>query len=258
LKKLLASIAAGGLLLAAPHAFAQSTCTSLTITGHPEYAPIGYRDGDAIAGAGAALVEEIGAQLGVPVVSTYTGTWEEAQQAARAGDADIIFGIYYNDERATYLDYVEPPFTIDPVVVFVPASGDFAFTGRDDLIGKQGVTNVGESFGVEFDAFMNDNLDVARADGVEAAFDDLLAGRADYMIFGLYPGLAIATEVGIRDQIAVLSPNLVEADMYFAFSKRSPCLSLMGAFGTEIATMRDSGRIDQLIQEATAAWNAMN
>ena len=31
----------------------------------------------------------------------------------------MIFGIYYNDERATYLDYVQPAFMFDPVVVFV-------------------------------------------------------------------------------------------------------------------------------------------
>ncbi len=258
MKTLLAPTLACALLLAAPSAFAQPACTQLTITGHPEYAPIGYRDGDTIAGAGAMLVEEIGADLGIPVVSRYTGTWEEAQMAARTGAADVIFGIYYNDERATYLDYVEPAFTIDPVVVFVLADADFTFTGRDDLIGKHGVTNAGESFGAEFDAFMNSNLDVARADGVPAAFADLLSGRADYMVFGLYPGIAIANELGIRDQIAVLGPNLVEADMYVAFSKLSPCLSLLDAFGAEIATMRDDGHVSDLIDRAAAAWAAIN
>ncbi len=258
MKKLLASLLGVAALLASPSAFAQDACTALTATGHPEYAPIGYRDGDAIAGAGAMLVEAIAADLGVPAQSRDMGTWEDAQAAARDGAADIIFGIYYNDERATYLDYVEPPFMIDPVVVFVAANADFAFTGRDDLIGKHGVTNAGESFGTEFDTFMAANLDVTRTEGVDAAFTELLAGRADYMVFGLYPGLAVATELGIRDQIAVLTPNLVEANMYVAFSKQSPCLSLIDAFGAEIAAMRDDGRIVQFIEAATQAWNAMH
>ena len=30
-----------------------------------------------------------------------------------------VFGIYYNDERATYLDYVQPAFTFDDVAIFV-------------------------------------------------------------------------------------------------------------------------------------------
>jgi polar amino acid transport system substrate-binding protein len=68
------------------------SCGSLTITGHPEYPPIGYRDGERIVGAGATLVERIAADLEIPVVSKYTGSWAEAQTAAREGKVDIIFG----------------------------------------------------------------------------------------------------------------------------------------------------------------------
>ena len=85
----------------------------------------------------------------------------------------MIFGIYYNDKRATYLDYVQPAFTFDDVAIFVVKGKVFPLTGQDDLIGKKGVTNQGESYGNEFDAFMNDKLDVARANGIDAAFKDL-------------------------------------------------------------------------------------
>jgi hypothetical protein len=37
----------------------------------------------------------------------------------------MIFGIYYNDERATYLDYVQPAFMYDEVVVFVDKDKPF-------------------------------------------------------------------------------------------------------------------------------------
>ena len=50
----------------------------------------------------------------------YMGTWADAQAAARDGKADMIFGIYYNDERAAYLDYVQPAFMFDEVAIFVP------------------------------------------------------------------------------------------------------------------------------------------
>jgi len=245
-------------LLTASTANAQPVCTQLTITGHPSYPPIGYRDGEQIAGAGATMLAEIGAKLGVPVIPLYTGTWEEAQFATRNATADIIFGIYYNDERATYLDYVQPAFTTDPVVVFVNEGVGMNFVGRDDLIGKQGVTNTGESFGVELDAFIAESLDIARVDGVDAAFTELLEGRADYMIFGLYPGEAVITEMGVRDQIAVLSPNLLEADMFVAFSKLSPCLSMLEAVGAEIEAMHTSGRIEELIAIANGAWQETN
>ena len=31
----------------------------------------------------------------------------------------MIFGIYKNDERARYLDFIEPPFMTDPVSIVV-------------------------------------------------------------------------------------------------------------------------------------------
>ena len=75
------------------------------------------KDGDNIVGAAPTLVETIAKQINVPLESKYMGTWEDAQAAARDGKADMIFGIYYNDERATYLDYIQPAFTFDDVAV---------------------------------------------------------------------------------------------------------------------------------------------
>ena len=96
------------------------------------------------------------------------GTWAEAQAAARDGKADMIFGIYYNDERATYLDYVQPAFMFDEVVVFVAKDKHLPTRDENDLIGKKGVTNRGESYGNDFDAFIKDKLTVARANGIDA------------------------------------------------------------------------------------------
>ena len=39
---------------------------------------------------------------------------------------------------------------------------------------------------------MKEKLDVARANGIDAAFKDLIDGKADYLIAGYYPGLAEA------------------------------------------------------------------
>src|SRR5262245_28142540 len=116
------------------------------------------------------LVEAVAKNLKVPLESKYLGSWADAQAAARAGKADMIFGIYYNDERATYLDYVRPAFMYDEVVVFVTKDKPFAYKDENDLIGKKGASNNGESYGNDFDAFIMDKLTVARTDGVKAAF----------------------------------------------------------------------------------------
>ena len=85
MRRIIALAVGAAAVLTASAAIAQPACTQLTITGHPSYPPIGYRDGDQIAGAGATMLAEIGANLGIPVVPLYfakerpmverSGTW---------------------------------------------------------------------------------------------------------------------------------------------------------------------------------------
>jgi len=256
-RKLLPLTLLAMLALVSGTAFAQApACRSLTITGHPEYPPIGYKDGERIVGVGAALVERIAGELKIPVQSEYTGSWEDAQTAARDGKVDIIFGIYFNDERSTYLEYVRPAFLIDPVVVMVAKGKGFPFRGRQDLVGKKGLTNAGESFGSEFDGFMAQKLTVARSNGTAQAFKDLLSGKADYLIVGLYPGLADAAEHGVKNQIEPLKTQLMKADMFIAFSKKSPCLALIGAFGRKVNAMRTNGTVNNMLQNSIKVWDS--
>jgi polar amino acid transport system substrate-binding protein len=255
MKRIISFSLFAALALAGNAAFAEDTCTKITATGHPQYPAIAYKDGDTIAGAAPMLVEAIAKDLKVPLESKYMGTWEEAQAAARDGKADMIFGIYYNDERAKYLDYVQPAFMYDEVVVFVAKGKGFTYKDENDLIGKKGVTNQGESFGNDFDAFIKDKLTVARADGIDAALKELLAGSADYLIAGYYSGLAEAAKEGVKDQVEALSPAILEAEMFVAFSKKSPCRSLAPGFSQGITEMTTNGTFDTMLQDATSAWD---
>jgi polar amino acid transport system substrate-binding protein len=236
-------------------AFAADACAKLTVTGHPQYPVIAYKDGDRIAGAAPMLVKAIANDLKIPVESKFTGSWSDAQAATREGKADMIVGIYYNDERATYLDYVQPAFVYDPVVVFVVKGKELPFTDQEDLIGKKGVTNHGESYGTEFDAFIQEKLTLARSNGIDEAFNDLLSGKADYMIAGYYPGLAEAAKLGVKDQIEALNPALLSAEMFVAFSKKSPCRSLAPEFGQGITAMTTDGRFNKMLTDAIVAWD---
>jgi len=256
MKRFLRLTVLSALMLTGNAAFAQDECTKIAATGHPAYPVIAYKDGDNIVGAAPTLIETIAKQINVPLESKYTGTWEEAQAAARDGKVDMIFGIYYNDERATYLDYVQPAFTFDDVAIFVVKGKEFPFTGQDDLIGKKGVTNQGESYGNEFDAFMKDKLDVARANGIDAAFKDLLDGKADYLIAGYFPGLAEAAKEGNKDKVVALNQALLSQEMFVAFSKKSPCRSLASKFGEGITELTTNDSYDQILAEAQKAWEA--
>ncbi len=241
--------------LAGSAAFAADTCETITLTGHPQYPAIAWRDDDKIVGAAPMLVEAIGKKLNVPVVSKYMGSWADAQAATRDGKADVIVGIYYNDERAAYLDYVQPAFVFDPVVAFVVKGKGFTYTGQDDLIGKKGATNQGESYGNEFDAFIKDKLTVERTDGIDDAFKALLDGKVDYVLAGYYPGLAEATRMEIETKVEALEPSLLSPEMFVAFSKKSPCVSLMPKFSEALTELTTDGSFHKMLQDAIATWD---
>ena len=256
MKRLLRLSVFAALALTSTAAFAAGDCAKITATGHPQYPVIAFKEGDAIAGAAPMLVEAIAKQLNIPLQSKSMGSWADAQAAARDGKADMIFGIYHNDERAQYLDYVQPAFMFDDVAVFVAKGKAFPFEGQDDLIGKKGVTNEGESYGNAFDAFIKDKLDVARTNGIDEAFNVLLSGKADYLIAGYYPGLAEAAKAGVKDKVEVLDQALLTAEMFVAFSKKSPCAAMADKFGQAITEMTTDGRFDTMLTDATAKWDA--
>ncbi len=246
------ALAGSSLAGAAAQAAPEQTCTKLVITGHPSYPPVAWAAQGVIVGAAPALVSAIAGRLGVKeVVSKDYGSWEGAQDAARKGEADVIFGIYRNDERAKYLDFIEPAFMADPVAIVVRKGESLAFAEWGDLNGRKGVTNAGESYGDVFDGFMAKNLTVARAAGVDKAFAALLDKQADYMIIGLYPGRDEAKRLGLAEKIAFLPKALLSSPMYVAFSKKSKCGALRPGFADEIQTAVDDGTVRRLLGGAS-------
>jgi polar amino acid transport system substrate-binding protein len=231
---------------------AQATCDALVITGHPAYPPVAWEAKGKIVGAGPELVTEIARKLGVKKITSQDfGSWEKAIDAARDGRADVILGIYRTDERAKFLDYVEPPFMLDPTAVVVRKGATFPFAKWGDLKGRKGVTNAGESFGDAFDAFMAKELTIARSQGVDKAFETLVAGKADYLIIGLYPGRKEAKRLGLEARVEFLPQGMPASDMYVAFSRKSPCAAGMkAAFAAGMKAAVDGGEVKALLERA--------
>jgi polar amino acid transport system substrate-binding protein len=227
-------------------------CQELVITGHPSYPPVAWGSDGKIVGAAPELVAGIAKALGVArVTSKDFGSWEKAQAAVRGGEADVIFGIYRNDERMEYLEYLEPPFMVDPVSVVVRTGAAFPYAQWSDLKGRKGVTNVGESYGDRFDAYLGRELTVSRVAGVDKVFAALLEGKADYAIIALYPGRNVARKLGLADKVEFLPKAVVSADMFVAFSKRSKCLAaLKDGFSRLLKSDIDGGKMKRLLETA--------
>jgi len=221
----------------------------LITSGHPEYAPFMWHEGDEIVGVGPDLVRMIFGELGIEVESPYTGPWKRVQQLGKAGEIDVISGMYRNKDRMTYMTYVEPPYSPDPFVVWVKKGHSFPFNSMEDLIGKRGITILGDSFGQEFDDFAKAHLDLKRAPKIEQNFLKILHDHADYMVCGYYPGLLESYKLGLADKVEILPTRLGSEFMFMAFSKKSKFIKHLPYARKRVEELERDGTVARLFKK---------
>ena len=134
---------------------------TLTVSGHPEYPPVMWKQDNKIIGVGPELLELAMKPLGIAVKCPYKGGWSTVQNDLKIGSLDALVGVYMTEERKAYMEF-SAPFMKAPVVIFVAKGKASSFEKWDDLIGRKGGSTAGDSFGKAFDAFINSKLDVRR------------------------------------------------------------------------------------------------
>lgn len=230
---------------------------TLIMSGHPEYPPVMWLNGDRIDGAGAKVAEHIFEELGIPLVIRYEGPWNRVLTHARAGIIDGVVAAFKTEEREAYMAYSVPLVT-DPQVVFVLVGHEFTFEQWDDLIGKAGTTTRGDSFGSEFDRFLAEHLKVERTTTVVQNFRKLEAGHSEYFLYGLYPGLAAAITHGYQDKIVALPTPIVSERLYLTLSKQSPYVDLMPTINQLIEQLQAEGKIEEWINVSLEEYRKAN
>lgn len=226
----------------------------IIISGHPDYPPFMSRDGETLDGVGVKLAKSIFDELGLEYEVMYVGPWKRVQESARNGTIDFIVGLYSNNERLSYMDYTESYMT-DPTSIFVMKGKTFDFNGRDDLIGKRGVTMHGDSFGEELDRFIESKLRINKAIDAKLILDRLAQGWADYALWGYYPFMINAAKFDLHNDVEVLEKRIVEENMYMAFSKKSKYRHLVPKLNLIIQRLKDDGSISRWVQEYLESYH---
>jgi polar amino acid transport system substrate-binding protein len=247
------------LLLMPAFAVAAGKCERLVATGNPEYPPYLWRDPQnpqQLIGANADLLRHLAKELGVVVDIIYTGPWSRAQDEVRTGRVDLIAGAFLTLPRLESMDYVHPAFYFTPSVVWVHRGAEFPYAGWDDLRNRTGDTLVNNSFGQTFDAYAKSNLTLEGVASLTQAFQKLLLGRTDYVLYERYPGQALADSLGMQDDLLVLDPPISSEGLYLTLSHNSACNDawLRGMLAKKMNEAVASGLPDDLLQRNLQRW----
>jgi polar amino acid transport system substrate-binding protein len=242
--KILVVIAA--IILTANLVYAAKT---VIVSGHPEYPPVMWQEGDDIIGVGPEILKMAFDELGITVQSKFKGPWTQVEKGIKDGDIDVVAGIYITAQRKTFMEYNTIPYMKDPVVIFVAKNKTFPYKKWDDLIGKKGTTTIGDSFGKELDKFIAGKLTISRYLKIDDNFNQILSGEADYFISAMYSGLVGAEKLGISNNIEYLPVFVTAETFYIAISKESKFLRYLPQLSEKIEKLVKDGTVDRLIDE---------
>jgi len=260
-----------GLLLAAITGMSATTaslvqaaggpCQRIVVTGNPQYPPLLWvdpTDDRRLIGAGVELLQMALADTDIQIEVLHVGPWARAQQEVRSGRVDMLAGAFLTPERLGWMDYVHPAYVEVPSVIFVRRGQAFPYAGWDDLRNKRGSTLVNNSFGTAFDTFARDHLRIDTVSSIEQSFRQMLLGRADYVVYERYQGIALAEQLGIADQLDILDGSLINEQLHYTISHRSACNSpaLRAALAIGMQRLTAQGEPRRMVEKYRERWAA--
>lgn len=220
----------------------------LISSAHPEYPPVMWKIDSNIVGIGPDLLQLLFNDLNIKVESNYTGPWTRVLENCKFGKIDAISALFYTEERSEYYDFTIG-YMNDPVAVFTKKNTQLKFEKWEDLIGLNGVTTHGDSWGEEFDTYSENFLTITKVSRVNQCFRMLEANRADYMIFSLYAGLIHIKKLNLTDSLIALPHYVSTPELHIGFSKLSPYRKHIPKLNKKIEELKKDGTIDTLIKK---------
>ncbi|HZH28154.1 MAG TPA: transporter substrate-binding domain-containing protein [Azospirillaceae bacterium] len=241
--------------VASSSALAQE-CKTVKISGHPQFPPLIWEEGASMSGAGIEMAKRVFGDLKIPIEIVSLGAYQRALDQFKAGEIDLIPGIYHFPAREEFTTFVSPPFAKDPAHAWVKKGAKPVET-KEQLTGLRGLKVRGFLFGSEFDSFASAKLDLGDSDNINSAFKMVDAGRVDYFLVSDFSGRSGLASSDLAKDAVVRAPFIANtAAVHFGFSKKSPCATLAAKVGERIQAMVASGEAEKIVERGFADWAA--
>lgn len=225
------------------------------VSGNPKAPPVVWEEYEKLTGIGPDLAQSILSELGISYTLQVKGDWQQVQDKCKSGEIDMIVSAYKNDERASYMNY-SLPYLPQPTVIIVEKGREFPFGRWESLIGKKGVTNVGESYGQEFDDFIKDKLSVKYI-AFERAIELLNRGEADYLIVDLFTALIYSRLLQGEDAITILDPPVTTQTFHMTIVKNSALAKQMPEIDKKLRLLVKDGTVERLFYKHYESWKTL-
>jgi len=124
-----------------------------------------------------------------------------------------------------------------------------------DLVGKNGITVINNSFGEDFDRYAKESLKIVTVSSLEQALTMLNLSRADYLIYEEDPGLAYVAKLNMND-VKTLPTAVANENLYLTMSYKSPCNTpeMRGRISKALYALDKRGLMSKLVTSNIQLW----
>lgn len=204
-------------------------------------------DSGALSGIDVEIVRALERKMGTEIkIKLYP--WSRCLRLMKSGDADLMSGIAWSDERSAFIRYLKPPYNQARPVFYVQTGKGASIAAYGDLGGKR----IGQSKDtVYFEPYDSDRglTKVTLTD--EAQIIRLLSlGRIDVAV-GTSPNIDWDIKrlgySGSFERTAYEPP--VVTDLYFGVSKKSAAMSLADDLERALGELAAEGTLEAIAKE---------
>ncbi len=196
----------------------------------------------------AELVKEIFHRVGYQTKTEFF-PWARAVYMVKKGNADILLGAYYTQERSEFLEYTQAVGVVE-TVLFTRKGRQITYDQLADLKDYRiGIVREA-AHGKEFDEadYLRKQKDVNIEENIKKLIEeriDIMVGPKDVTLFLIrnkYPQYV--------DQIEIIGRPLNVNKIYIAFSKKVPAYSKrVDAFTKGLKMIKEDGAFDRIAQK---------
>ncbi|WP_344797254.1 substrate-binding periplasmic protein [Litoribacillus peritrichatus] len=198
-----------------------------------DYKPFYYEEAGEFKGAAAEIAHHVAKQLGHHLTFKRF-PWKRVQYNLAIGRIDMVILYFKTEERAKDVWYVDIPHIYESSSLVVSNSSDIEFSGQLLELSKRSFGNVsGYWHGKNYSE--NTQLLKQEYSSTTALLEALHRGKVDIGVGNKPVMTALATSMGIVNEIKFLEPKIDYAPDYIAFSKvKSGSLPLANAFSRKL------------------------
>jgi polar amino acid transport system substrate-binding protein len=240
--KWLAALLLGGV-------FFSSQARELIACGHPDYPPVSWVEQQRLVGVAPAVVTQLFTELGYEVKLKALGNWKRCLLEVSTGRADIVVAAYHIKSREPFLDFSQQHIMADPIGIFVNTEQVASYQSLEDLKGKTIGLLLGDSFGDEFDRFINQHSEIEYVSQAQQNFAKLALGRIDFMPLGITTGALQSQKFGYQPQISRANLAINSEFYYLALGRDSNLKQHLPFINSRLAELEKTGEIKRLISQ---------